>query len=66
MIYNKFHLLHLANCPPGTSYDAVGKNCSQCNIGFYQDEQGHLSCERCPIGASTEVIGAKHASDCKG
>lgn len=49
-------------CPVGTR--AVEKECGYCEVGSYQDGTGQSFCKQCPVGFTTETIGAEGISDC--
>ncbi|XP_062566612.1 uncharacterized protein LOC134228932 [Saccostrea cucullata] len=48
-------------CGPGWYYD--NGDCVQCSEGFYQDQFGQQTCEKCPEG-TTSVIGTLIKSEC--
>ncbi|KAL8181768.1 UNVERIFIED_CONTAM: hypothetical protein K2H54_027295, partial [Gekko kuhli] len=49
-------------CPPGTSFQ--NDHCIPCPSGFYQEQPGSLSCDRCPSGKTTVSTGAFKAEHC--
>ncbi|GIY60800.1 sushi, von Willebrand factor type A, EGF and pentraxin domain-containing protein 1 [Caerostris darwini] len=53
-------------CSPGTFYEASMKECLDCPLGYYQEEEGQISCERCPEGMTTEYGRARNITECKG
>jgi len=66
------------SCPPG-SYQVltnerlvdedghvtqfIAPKCTECPIGYYQDEQGQPRCKKCPPGYSTIITGVRQQSD---
>ena len=71
-------ILFIVNCPPG-SYQIVEaerivqngriiqyttQKCISCPNGYYQDEQGHATCKRCPSGHITLTTGVRFKHDC--
>ncbi|XP_077209029.1 thyroglobulin [Paroedura picta] len=49
-------------CPPGTSFQ--NDRCIPCPSGFYQEQPGSLSCNKCPLGKTTASVGAFKAKHC--
>ena len=60
-----FFLFFLVNCPPGTYSDSLTNTCKDCNVGFYQDEEGKPECQPCQKNHSTAVTGSKTSFDCQ-
>ncbi|GIY05897.1 sushi, von Willebrand factor type A, EGF and pentraxin domain-containing protein 1 [Caerostris extrusa] len=42
------------------------KECLDCPLGFYQEVEGQISCERCPDGMTTEYGRVRNITECKG
>ena len=40
------------------------QKCASCPVGYYQDEQGHAACKKCPIGHTTLTTGVRLKYDC--
>uniref|UniRef100_A0A8C6U350 Signal peptide, CUB and EGF-like domain-containing protein 2 n=1 Tax=Neogobius melanostomus TaxID=47308 RepID=A0A8C6U350_9GOBI len=57
------------SCSVGTFYDINLGRCMLCPAGTYQDEEGQMSCEVCPVPDGREiskVVGAQNLSECGG
>ena len=54
------------NCPVGTYFDVLPKECKSCQRGFYQDLEAQLSCKACPTQTSTAGVHARSREECKG
>ncbi|XP_078611237.1 uncharacterized protein LOC144881802 isoform X2 [Branchiostoma floridae x Branchiostoma japonicum] len=52
-------------CPPGSYSNTRVVPCTKCDIGYYQEQEGHTSCNRCNASFSTMTIGSTSGSDCK-
>ncbi|KAG8190449.1 hypothetical protein JTE90_009286 [Oedothorax gibbosus] len=52
-------------CSPGTYYDVNTQTCIDCPLGQYQEYEGQMGCQWCPVGTSTEKPRARHVEDCK-
>ena len=60
------YIKYLVKCAPGT-FSANGvEPCKPCEKGFYQPEEGKLSCFPCKGKKSTYGPGAKGQADCVG
>ncbi|XP_069124135.1 uncharacterized protein [Argopecten irradians] len=51
-------------CPIGQFYSKEKQGCSDCSIGYYQDEAGQVSCKSCPNGQMTTDLGADSQDLC--
>ena len=62
------------NCPPGTyqttridrqlsaddsQSSIVVPQCTECPVGYYQPDQGQISCDKCPDGSTTLTRGSR-------
>ncbi|KAK3544148.1 hypothetical protein QTP86_002965 [Hemibagrus guttatus] len=54
------------SCGVGTFYSGEQDRCVQCPPGTYQDMEGQLSCEPCPVAETQSITGAKNVSECGG
>lgn len=60
-------LLRLAvSCPKGQFYDDITDSCQECELGYYQDQEGMAYCLPCGNGETTTGKGAASESDCAG
>ena len=63
-----------ANCPPGTyqttrvdtqlsaddsQSSIVVPQCTDCPVGYYQPDQGQISCDKCPPGSTSLTKGSR-------
>ena len=71
----KYHLVFLtANCPPGTyqttrvdtqlsAVDSQSRivvpQCIECPVGYYQPDQGQITCDICPPGSTSITQGSR-------
>ncbi|GFX94270.1 sushi, von Willebrand factor type A, EGF and pentraxin domain-containing protein 1 [Trichonephila clavipes] len=53
-------------CSPGTFYDSSARECWDCPIGHYQEDEGQLECNTCPDGMTTEYFRTRNETECKG
>ncbi|XP_029438200.1 signal peptide, CUB and EGF-like domain-containing protein 2 isoform X2 [Rhinatrema bivittatum] len=56
-------------CSVGTYYGGGQGRCILCPSGTYQDEEGQITCEACPIPenlATPKTVGARNVSECGG
>lgn len=53
------------NCPVGSYFNVMSKNCEPCPSGSYQPEEAQLTCLVCPGQRSTLIQGATSSQDCK-
>ncbi|GFT70691.1 sushi, von Willebrand factor type A, EGF and pentraxin domain-containing protein 1 [Nephila pilipes] len=53
-------------CSPGTYYDSSARECRDCPVGHYQEEEGQLGCNKCPNGMTTEYSRSRNETECKG
>ena len=67
LIKNKKIIFPLAvNCPVGTHFNVVTKECQPCTAGSYQPEEAQDTCLVCPGGTFTKVgAGATTEEQCK-
>ena len=49
---------------PNVEFDPYTPPCVQCPMGTYQNVAGQLSCETCPPGRSTTVLGSTLETEC--
>jgi surface protein len=49
---------------PNVAFDPYTPPCVECPLGTYQNVAGQLSCETCPPGRSTTVLGSTLETDC--
>ena len=62
------------NCPPGTyqttrvdrqlsadesQSSIVVPQCTECPVGYYQPDQGQISCDKCPLGSTSFTKGSR-------
>ena len=62
------------NCPPGTyqttrvdrqlsadesQNSIIVPQCTKCPVGYYQPDQGQISCDECPPGSTSITIGSR-------
>ncbi|XP_019616663.1 PREDICTED: sushi, von Willebrand factor type A, EGF and pentraxin domain-containing protein 1-like isoform X1 [Branchiostoma belcheri] len=52
-------------CSAGTFYNSMTKNCQECPIGTFQDEDSQFDCKRCPHGYTTVAEGANNETVCR-
>ncbi|KAK7084796.1 hypothetical protein SK128_010136, partial [Halocaridina rubra] len=53
------------NCPIGTFFNVVLKDCQPCPQGSFQGQEGQVSCLVCPENTSTKRGNAKSGEECK-
>ena len=53
-------------CPRGTHFDGSSRKCVACSNGFFQDNEGSLSCKKCPSGKTTIGVQGTDFHACKG
>lgn len=51
-------------CPRGTFHNKTLNSCQLCKLGYFNDQEGQITCERCAPYQSTRKIGAKMRQDC--
>ena len=57
---------HSVNCPVGTFFNIVSKECIPCSAGSYQPKEAQDTCLVCPRGTFTAAeTGAIHEDQCK-
>ena len=74
MYYVILFLLLTANCPPGTyqttrvdtrlsAVDSQSRivvpQCTECPVGYYQSDQGQITCDICPPGSTSITTGSR-------
>ncbi|KAI8480747.1 hypothetical protein Bbelb_415400 [Branchiostoma belcheri] len=52
-------------CSVGSYSNTRVVPCTKCDVGYYQDQEGQTSCNRCNVSLSTLTIGSISESDCK-
>ena len=73
-VFLVFSFVLIANCPPGTyqtmrvdtqlsaddsQSSIVVPQCTQCPVGYYQPDQGQISCDKCPLGSTSTTPGSR-------
>ena len=66
------YFLLAANCPPGSyqttqvdtqlsndGQSSIVPQCTECPVGYYQPDQGQVSCEQCPPGSTSITEGSR-------
>ncbi|XP_035824571.1 uncharacterized protein LOC101861248 [Aplysia californica] len=53
-----------ASCAVGQFYSTTLGSCTDCILGFYQDEEGQFECKACPVGETTGQLGSISSSAC--
>ncbi|XP_036359320.1 uncharacterized protein LOC115212292 isoform X2 [Octopus sinensis] len=51
-------------CPEGSYFQSSTSKCTQCSVGFYQDQPGMFQCEICRQGNTTNEKGSTSESEC--
>ena len=62
--HNYLILFSAVKCQPGTSQHSGW--CVYCDRGTYQDSSGQSGCTPCPIGKTTDFVGARSEAECIG
>ncbi|XP_060117742.1 signal peptide, CUB and EGF-like domain-containing protein 2 isoform X7 [Heteronotia binoei] len=65
----QLHIRLAASCSVGTYYDGEQEGCILCPNGTYQDHEGQITCEPCPIPqnpGSQKPAGARTIYECGG
>ena len=54
------------NCPVGTFFNLVSRDCVPCGAGSYQPREAQDTCLVCPAGKTNVEVGATNEDQCKG
>lgn len=52
------------SCKTGNYFDKSTLDCRPCDLGYYQDETGKMSCKSCGNGKTTQQTESTSEGDC--